>query len=163
MNSRGAQRPREKKPRREVPPGIERYILSQRPTYRPRLRLLRKLIKDALPGASEELRWGQPCYLVGREKVACLYAAGDHVNLGFFRGADLDDPKGLLEGTGKGMRHVKVRFPSDIKRRAFTALLTQAAGAPRGGQSKPAGDDRGRPDVTGIGRGARVLDPSEGC
>ena len=31
-----------------------------------------------------------------------------HVNVGFFHGAELEDPKGLLQGTGKRMRHVKV-------------------------------------------------------
>jgi hypothetical protein len=32
-----------------------------------------------------------------------------HVNVGFFRGAELSDPNGLLQGTGKFMRHVKLR------------------------------------------------------
>jgi Domain of unknown function (DU1801) len=60
--------------------------------------------------------------------VACLYVIGDHVNLGFFRGAELDDSNGLLEGTGKGMRHVKIRIPGDIKRRELAIILKQAAG-----------------------------------
>jgi hypothetical protein len=127
MTGRNVRRPRERKARPDVPPSVERYVLAQRPQYRPLLRLLRKLVKEALPGVGEELKWGQPCYLVGREKVACLYVAGDHVNLGFFRGSGLDDPKGLLEGTGKGMRHIKIRFPSDIKRREFTVFLEHAA------------------------------------
>ncbi len=36
----------------------------------------------------------------------------DHTNVGFFHGAHLDDPAGLLEGTGKNMRHTKLR-PGD--------------------------------------------------
>ena len=36
------------------------------------------------------------------------------------------DPEGLLEGTGKGMRHIKVRGPRDIRRDAFKALVRQA-------------------------------------
>ena len=127
MPGRRTSRPRESRARPETPPDIERYILAQRPQYRLVLRLVRKLIKDALPGVEEELKWGQPCYGAGREKVACLYVIGDHVNLGFFRGAELDDPKGLLEGTGKGMRHVKIRIPSDIKRREIATALKQAA------------------------------------
>jgi hypothetical protein len=120
-------RPRERKARPAVPPSVERYILAQRPRHRPILRLLRKVVRDALPEAGEALKWGQPCYLVGGGKVACLDVIGDHVNLGFFRGAEVDDPGGLLEGSDKGMRHIRVGVPSDIKRREFTTLLRQAA------------------------------------
>ena len=38
----------------------------------------------------------------------------DGVNLGVFGGASLDDPTGLLEGTGKVHRHVKIRTESDL-------------------------------------------------
>ncbi len=128
MTGRRVKRPRERKARPEVPPSVERYILAQRPQHRPLLRLLRKVVRDALPGAGEELRWGQPCYLVGGEKVACLSVIGDHVTLGFFRGAEVDDARGVLEGSGEGMRHITVGVPSDVKRREFTILLRQAAG-----------------------------------
>jgi hypothetical protein len=128
MTGRRARRPRERKARPEVPPSVERYVLAQRPQHRPLLRLLRKVVRDALPGAGEELRWGQPCYLVGGEKVACLYVIGGHVSLGIFRGAEIDDPRGLLEGSGQGMRRIRVGVPSDVKRREFTILLRQAAG-----------------------------------
>jgi len=40
---------------------------------------------------------------------AYLNAFGAHVNVGFFHGAALDDPAGLLEGSGKRVRHVKLR------------------------------------------------------
>jgi hypothetical protein len=128
MTGRRVRRPRERKARPEVPPSIERYILAQRPQHRPLLRLLRKVVRDALPGVGEGLKWEQPCYRVGGEKVACLCVIGDHVNLGFFRGVEVDDPGGLLEGSGNGMRHIKVGVPSDIKRREFTILLRRAAG-----------------------------------
>ena len=38
-----------------------------------------------------------------------------HVNLGFFRGVDLNDPDRLLEGSGKQMRHIKIRSAEDLK------------------------------------------------
>jgi hypothetical protein len=87
---------------------------------------LRKVVRDAVPGIGEEVQGGQPCYLVGREKVACLYVVGDRVNLGFFRGAALDDPTGLLAGSGDGMRRVEVAVPSDIRKRDLANLLGQA-------------------------------------
>lgn len=39
----------------------------------------------------------------------------NHVNLGFHRGADLDDPDGILIGDGKAMRHIKIMKPEDLK------------------------------------------------
>jgi hypothetical protein len=128
MTGRGVRRPRERTARPEVPPSVERYILAQRPRHRPLLRLLRKVVRNALPGVGEEIKWGRPWYLVGGEKVACLDVIDDHVNLGLFRGAEVDDPGGLLEGSGKEMRYIIVGVPSDIKRREFTILLRQAAG-----------------------------------
>ncbi len=49
-----------------------------------------------------------------------------HVDVGFFQGAELDDPEGLLEGTGKRMRHVKVRPGVDLDSAAMTALIRGA-------------------------------------
>jgi hypothetical protein len=51
------------------------------------------------------------------------------VQFGFFNGSSLKDPKGLLEGKGRYVRHTKVRAASEIDQRAFAALLTQAAGS----------------------------------
>ena len=47
-------------------------------------------------------------------------------NVGFFGGSELDDPRGLLEGTGRSMRHVKLRPGRDVDDRALTSLIEQA-------------------------------------
>jgi len=49
-----------------------------------------------------------------------------HVNVGFFRGAELEDPAGLLEGTGKRMRHVKVKPGVELDSAALAALIDTA-------------------------------------
>lgn len=49
-----------------------------------------------------------------------------HVNLGFFTGAFLDDPHHVLEGTGKRMRHVKLRPSRDIDAHALRELIERA-------------------------------------
>src|SRR5690242_8006069 len=46
-----------------------------------------------------------------------------HVNVGFFLGAELDDPAGLLEGTGRRMRHVKVKPNVEVDGAALGALV----------------------------------------
>jgi hypothetical protein len=50
----------------------------------------------------------------------------DHVNVGFFHGAFLPDPAGLLEGTGKRMRHVKLRPGTAVDAAAVGALIDAA-------------------------------------
>ena len=54
-------------------------------------------------------------------------SAPTYVQFGFFRGSMIEDPKKLLEGQGKFVRHIKVRAASDIDERAYGALLKQAA------------------------------------
>jgi hypothetical protein len=49
-----------------------------------------------------------------------------HVNVGFFHGVDLDDPAGLLEGSGVRMRHAKLRPGQGIDAEALGALIMQA-------------------------------------
>ena len=49
-----------------------------------------------------------------------------HVNVGFFHGATLDDPAGLLEGAGKHMRHVKLRWGEPVNTAALTQLIAAA-------------------------------------
>ncbi len=49
-----------------------------------------------------------------------------HVNVGFFYGAALDDPAGLLEGSGKRMRHVKLRGEEPVDAAALNELIAAA-------------------------------------
>src|SRR5437667_10389297 len=50
-----------------------------------------------------------------------VYSKG--ANLGFNDGATLDDPKGILEGTGNRIRHIKIRKPEDLKRPELRAYI----------------------------------------
>lgn len=66
--------------------------------------------------------------------TACLDGAAfgyinvfkSHVNVGFFMGAFLDDPQSLLEGSGKRMRHTKLRPERDIDSEALRELIRSA-------------------------------------
>jgi len=97
------------------------------PTQRSILVALRGLIFAVVPEATEELKWSRPCYANARGMFCYLYSTKAYATLGFQNGAALDDPEGLLEGTGKGMRHIKFtggRSPNDP---SLVALLKQAA------------------------------------
>ena len=68
----------------------------------------------------------QPTACVGDAAFAYVDAFTAHVNVGFFRGAHLDDPSALLEGTGKMMRHVKIRPGRPVNETALLKLIQQA-------------------------------------
>lgn len=74
----------------------------------------------------ELLHDGHPTACVGEAAFGYVNAFRDHVNVGFFRGAEIDDPAGLLEGTGKFMRHVKLRPEGHVDESALTKLITTA-------------------------------------
>jgi len=71
----------------------------------------------------ELLHDGHPTACVGDAAFAYVDAFSAHLNLGFFRGAELPDPKGLLQGTGKLMRHVKLRPEQPVDAAALSALI----------------------------------------
>lgn len=71
----------------------------------------------------ELLHDGHPTACVGDAAFGYVNAFKDHVNVGFFRGAELADANGLLEGTGKFMRHVKLRPGQTIDDAALSKLI----------------------------------------
>lgn len=66
---------------------------------------------------------GQPTACVEDAAFAYVDAFTAHVNVGFFNGAVLEDPAGLLQGSGKFMRHVKLRPGAEPDPAALTALI----------------------------------------
>ena len=93
----------------------------------------RTLIADVLPGVTE-VPWGRQKiagYGVGPKKMSeqfCYIAPyKKRINLGFYYGADLPDPEGLLEGTGKLLRHIKVDSLEMLQNPAVRTLVEQAS------------------------------------
>jgi hypothetical protein len=74
---------------------------------------------------------GCPVACVGDAPFAYVNAFRAHVNVGFFQGASLPDPAGLLEGDGRFMRHVKLRPGATIDEAALARLVTVACHAVR--------------------------------
>lgn len=74
----------------------------------------------------ELLHDGHPTACVGDAAFAYTNAFTAHVNVGFFQGASLADPRGLLEGDGRYMRHVKLRPAVPVDAAALEALITAA-------------------------------------
>ena len=74
----------------------------------------------------ELLHDGHPTACVGDAAFAYVNAFKAHVNVGFFRGAEIADPEGLLEGTGRFMRHVKLRPDRAVDATALMKLIGTA-------------------------------------
>lgn len=99
------------------------------PELRPVCSALRKLIQKADPDFVEIIwpRQRIASYGVGPKKMSEHYAyiapQKSHVNLGLYRGTSLADPDGLLEGTGKQLRHIKLKSVSVATSAAVKQLL----------------------------------------
>lgn len=85
---------------------------------------------QAMRGCGDDVREllhdGHPTACVGDAAFGYVNAFTAHVNVGFFRGAEIADPRGLLEGTGKFMRHVKLRSGQDLDAAALRRLIEAA-------------------------------------
>jgi hypothetical protein len=102
------------------------------PELRPVCVALRKLIENLDKDVVEIVWLNQKIasYGIGPKKMTEHYAyiavQGSHVNLGLYHGTSLADPNLLLEGTGKELRHIKLREASAVKSKAITDLIRQA-------------------------------------
>jgi hypothetical protein len=94
---------------------------------------LGRLARDAFEGlrrcgaeVGELLHDGHPTACVAGAAFAAVNAFSAHVNLAFFRGAELPDPAGLLQGAGRRMRHVKLKPGETVDAAALQALVQAA-------------------------------------
>ena len=85
-----------------------------------------EVMRDCGDDVRELLHDGHPTACVNDAAFAYVNAFKTHVNVGFFRGAEIADPEGLLEGTGKFMRHVKLKPGSDVDASSLKRLIATA-------------------------------------
>jgi hypothetical protein len=104
---------------------VDAYVVTMQDWRGDTVSALRQLIREVAPDATESMKWGQPVYDVNGP-FAHIKAYRNHVNFGFWRGADLTDPKGILKGTGSRMRHVELRSPEDIDTATLQAMVRTA-------------------------------------
>jgi len=86
---------------------------------------VREVIRAIAPELRIESRWGNPWY-VGNDLVVLPGAFTSHVGVEFWRGTALKDPHHLLEGTGKNLRHVKLRSTREATAPAMVELIREA-------------------------------------
>ncbi|TFG02160.1 MAG: DUF1801 domain-containing protein [Promethearchaeota archaeon] len=98
---------------------VNQYIDEQSSPQKEICLVLREIIFKTFPSIKEEIKWGVPNY----GNLYYFVALKDHVNLGFSIKNLSNDEIELLEGTGKTMRHIKIKKVEDIEEKKIIKLL----------------------------------------
>ena len=117
--------------------GLTEQLKQVPPTVRPNVEAAINLVKEVAPDAGEVayemaqprsrgMMWKLVRYTAGGEPVVGIGTFTKHSALYFFRGVDLDDGSGLLEGGGKLMRFITLRSPADAQRPAVKRMVKKA-------------------------------------
>ena len=107
---------------------FEKLLEPHAPAVAEAARALRTVIAAAFPEAVEQVDFGNMLLAVGksmamRDLAFAIIPHSAHVNLQLPDGVDLPDPDGLIEGTGKRIRHVKVRSVDAASSAAVRAIV----------------------------------------
>ena len=116
---------------------IETWFDNLRPEQRDLARILRTLVQAASPELAPSVKWGNLMFTYEGTHAVAIVMHKDHANLQIFNGASLVDQYPELEGTGRGMRHVRFRyrFPvdEDLVRELVQACVELMELSPRTG------------------------------
>ncbi len=82
-----------------------------------------RVMRECGDDVREVMHDGYPTACVNDAAFAYVGVFKAHVNVGFFNGPELHDPAGLLEGSGKFMRHVKIKPDQHVDAAALQALI----------------------------------------
>jgi hypothetical protein len=104
---------------------IEEYTKDQDKDQGAIVDELVSIVIKAAPKGKKGIKWSQPVFWDDNGPFCFIKAHKNHVNIGFWRGAEMEDSKGLLEGTGKKMRHIKIIDKQDIVNGAITDFVKQ--------------------------------------
>jgi hypothetical protein len=98
---------------------------------------LRRLVKKTVPESREAVNpWGIPTF-DSHGPFSLMMVGKNHVTFGFTRGTSLTDPAGLLEGTGKNLRHVKLQEAGQVRDANLRQLIREAAALNRANPLTP--------------------------
>ena len=107
---------------------VDRLLAEHPPELQAIERALRATIRAAFPGAVEQVDFGNKLIAFGRSMkirglLFAIIAHKGHVNLQLADGALLPDPAGLIEGTGRRIRHVKIRSVEAVASPAVQGII----------------------------------------
>ena len=103
---------------------ITKYISEAPEQHRLIMERLRELIHKEVPSAVESFKWGRPVFSSDTD-FAYLKTAKSYVTLGFFKFDKIKNDTHLLEGTGKDMRHIKIKRLDDLQPELIEKWISQ--------------------------------------
>lgn len=116
---------------------IETWFDNLRPEQRDLARILRTLVQDASPELVQTVKWGNLMFTHEGTHAVAIVMHKDHANLQVFNGALLSDQFPELEGTGRGVRHIRFRYrypvDEELVREVVQACVDLMALSPRTG------------------------------
>ena len=105
---------------------IDEYIESLGGDWRAEtVASLRRVVDDAAPGTASTIKWAQPGW-DSNGPFAYIKAFSRSVNIGFWRGVQLDDRNAVLEGEGDRMKHLTLREGDPIPAEEISGFVRQA-------------------------------------
>lgn len=106
---------------------VDQFILDLPEEIQSITNALRDIILNTSQNLVEEYKWSMPNYSYNG-LVCYLQSSKKHVNLGFHRGVELqeNDNNPLLQGSGKGIRHIRIKKMEDIQPELFASLIKKA-------------------------------------
>jgi hypothetical protein len=116
--------------------GVDVLLERSSPTVREIFHAAADLVREAMPGATEQVDLPDRLVAFGlgppggtrlSDFAVALIPHKAHVNVQLADGASLDDPDGIIEGTGKRIRHVKCRSLDDVRRPALRRVIVEQA------------------------------------
>jgi hypothetical protein len=121
--------------RAEIP--VSQLLRSIPPAVRPTVQAARRTVKAIAPRAREMIYMSQPPrssgymwkifrYVADEANVVGIGTFPRHSSLFFYRGRELDDGSGLLQGGGKEMRFITLRAPADAQQPAVKDVVRKA-------------------------------------
>lgn len=100
---------------------VDEFVARLPQSKRDVVNALREIVRDAVPGVAETIRWGMPVF--ARKKLICYASTKhDYVRFGFYARVELDDPDQRIAGS---LAYVKLNEPKDIERSLLHSWIQQ--------------------------------------
>jgi hypothetical protein len=106
---------------------ITEYIEQSPAPQREIMQTIRVLIHETVKNTQESFKWSRPVFGTNKD-FAYLKTAKSYVTLGFMNYKLIEDPQNKLEGTGKDMRHIKIKKAEDIDKKELIGWLKAISG-----------------------------------
>ena len=104
---------------------VDEYIAAFDDWRTDAMKRLREVVKEGAPHSAVGIKWAQPGWEWNGPMI-WMKAYPKHVDIGFWRGTEMEDPKKVLTGDGERMRHIKITSLKEIPSDALRDLVKQA-------------------------------------